>query len=449
MAQPKEEISNLDLKFYEFVILLNSFLDQDYLSSIVEHADPTYFENPDVRVILKHVLKFFADNGTVPTMTEVKSRLKDEEKKPFDNVVGQFKTMDPKFNKEELLSNTERFLKEKCLYKTIMETANRFSNGEMDAGVALAEFEKAYNINLKEDMGHWYFENVDQHIKDLLALYNPMKTGWKFLDEKLEGGLYPKTLTCIIGQVNIGKSIFLGNIATNLVRDNRNVLLITLEMSEFMYAKRVSSQITQIPHNQLKVYTKELKEQLEEVGKNLESKLVIKEFPPKSITVRQIDGYMSKLLHKGFKPDVVVVDYINLIRPSTKNLNSYEGVKEVAEQLRALAFKYHIPVVTASQIRRCLDSDTGINMADGTTKALSDIVIGDKLRSWDISKETQTTVEVKHIYPEEKQECFEITLESGESIVCSAKHMFPTERGIRSIETGLEEGDFVIVENRT
>ncbi len=352
VSTDEKETRNLDLGFYEYVILLNSFMSLDYLSSIVEYADPVYFENPNVRIILKHVLKFFTDTGTVPTLTEVKTHLIEDEQRAFGVIVDQFKKMDSKFNREELLSNTERFLKERGLQKTILETASRFDSGEADAGTILTEFEKIYNINLKENMGHWYFEEVDRHIKELTTLYNPMRTGWKFLDDKLEGGLYPKTLTCFLGQVNVGKSIFLGNIATNLVRDNRNTLLISLEMSEFMYAKRISSQITQIPHGQLKTYTSELKTQLEEVGKSLDSKLVIKEYPPKSITVRQIDGYISKLIHKGFKPDVVVIDYINLIKPSTKNLNTYEGVKEVAEQLRAIAFKYGIPIITATQVNR-------------------------------------------------------------------------------------------------
>ena len=48
----------------------------------------------------------------------------------------------------------------------------------------------------------------------------------------------------------------------------------------------------------------------------------------------------------------MVVDYINLIQPVSKNLNSYEYVKEISEQLRALAFKYRIPFVSATQLNR-------------------------------------------------------------------------------------------------
>ena len=256
------------------------------------------------------------------------------------------------FNKDELIQNTEKFLKERFVYKTILNVAEKFSDQTVSIEEVLVDFEKAYNITLKENLGHWYFEDVDKHIKDLTTTYNPVPTGWKFFDEKTEGGLFPKTLTVFAGQVNVGKSIVLGNIATNMLLADKNVLLISLEMSEFMYSKRISTQLTQIPHGDLKTFTEELKEQILHIKKNLNSKLVVKEYPPKTVTVRHIDAFITKLKHKGFTPDIVVIDYINLIHPIAKNLNSYESVKEIAEHLRALAFKYNLPIVSATQLNR-------------------------------------------------------------------------------------------------
>ncbi len=345
--------SKLDLDYYENIILFNSLLSQEYLSSIIEYTDPEYFNDRNIKTVFKSIVSFFNERGLCPTATELKARLTtDEERKAYNEVAVKFKELDTKFNKEELINNTERFLQERCLYKTIVETAEKYAQGKTDPGETLKEFEKAYNITLSEDIGSWYFEDIDEHIKELTKIYNPIPTGWNFLDERLEGGLFAKTLTCLVGQVNVGKSIFLGNLATNMVMKGKNTLLISLEMSEFMYAKRISAQLTQIPHNDLKVYTDELKQQIGHLSKHLESKLVIKEYAPKTITVRHIDSYIGKLKHKGFTPEVVVIDYINLLKPTTKNLNSYAEVKEIAEQLRALSFKYSIPFVTASQLNR-------------------------------------------------------------------------------------------------
>jgi hypothetical protein len=201
-----------------------------------------------------------------------------------------------------------------------------------------------------------------------------------------------------------------------------------------MYAKRISSQISQIPHGDLKVFSVELKEQVEHIKKQLDSKLIIKEYPPKTITVRQIDGFISKLQHQGFKPDVVVIDYVNLIKPTTKNVNSYESVKEVCEQLRALTFKYGIPFVTASQLNRCLSLDAKVVTKSGSIE-IKDLKVGDTIRGKD------EWVEVRHIYPVEKSKTYTITTESGKKVRVSSAHLFPTSNGFKSIDSGLSNGD--------
>ena len=345
--------TKLDLDFFETVLLFNALGDQEYLSSIIGYIDPSLFNDKNIGKVMGRLSEFFLERGTVPTLTEIKARLSSEEdRKALTEVKPKLSQIEGPFNKDELIHNTEKFLKERFVYKTILNVAEKFSDQSFKLEEALVEFEKAYNISLKENLGHWYFEDIDKHVRELVAVYKPIPTGWKFFDDKTEGGLFPKTLVVFAGQVNVGKSIVLGNIATNMLLTNKNVLLISLEMSEFMYSKRISSQLTQIPHGDLKTYTQELKEQVEHLKRNVEGNLIVKEFPPKSVTVRHIDSYITKLKHKGFVPDIVVIDYVNLIHPIAKNLNSYESVKEICEHLRGLSFKYDIPIVSATQLNR-------------------------------------------------------------------------------------------------
>jgi len=336
--------SKLDLDYFENILIYNALIDSEYLSSIIQYIDSSFFTDKNVGKVINCISSFFKERGTIPSINEIKARLiTEDEKKALTEVKSKLAQLQGPFNKEELISNTEKFLKERFVYKTILNVAENFSDQTFSIEEVLVDFEKAYNITLKENLGHWYFEDVEKHVKDLVAVYNPIPTGWKFFDDKTEGGLFPKTLTVFAGQVNVGKSIVLGNIATNMLLADKNVLLISLEMSEFMYSKRISTQLTQIPHGDLKLY---------HIKKNLNGRLIIKEYPPKTITVRQIDSFIAKLKHKGFVPDIVVIDYINLIHPVAKNLNSYETVKEIAEHLRALAFKYNIPFVSATQLNR-------------------------------------------------------------------------------------------------
>ena len=343
----------LDLDYFETILLFNALGDQEYLSSIIGYVDPSLFNDKNIGKVIGRLSEFFLERGTVPTLTEIKARLSSEEdRKALNEVKPKLSQIEGPFNKDELIQNTEKFLKERFVYKTILNVAEKFSDQSFKLEEALVDFEKAYNISLKDNLGHWYFEDIDKHVKDLVAVYKPIPTGWKFFDDKTEGGLFPKTLVVFAGQVNVGKSIVLGNVATNMLLANKNVLLISLEMSEFMYSKRISSQLTQIPHGDLKTYTQELKEQVQHIKNNVQGNLIVKEFPPKSVTVRHIDSYITKLKHKGFTPDIVVIDYVNLIHPIAKNLNSYESVKEICEHLRGLAFKYDIPIVSATQLNR-------------------------------------------------------------------------------------------------
>ena len=81
------------------------------------------------------------------------------------------------------------------------------------------------------------------------------------------------------------------------------------------------------------------------------SKLIIKEFPPSTVSVGQLNGFIKKIVQKGIHLDAIVLDYVNLMHESAGN-NSYEKVKHITEQLRALTYTYNVPIITATQVNR-------------------------------------------------------------------------------------------------
>ena len=154
------------------------------------------------------------------------------------------------------------------------------------------------------------------------------------------------------GPTNVGKSIFLSNVATNAAEAGKKVLVVSLEMSEMIYSKRITSKLTNLPINRLQEHVDTLKEKVntfKAVRPN--SKLIIKEFPPNSITPPQLEAYVKKLNNKGFKPDIIVLDYLNLMAATYGN-NSYERIKNISEQVRAMSYTFECPVVSATQVNR-------------------------------------------------------------------------------------------------
>jgi len=344
----------LDLDFYETVIAYNCLLDSTYLSSIVDYLDVRFFKNRDIKSIVSIIIKFFKERGTVPTQTEIKAYLvSDDLKESFKRMVGLFIDIDKKFDKTELTDNTELFLKEKAVYHALLDAAEKLDSKQLNTAELLTRIEKAVGVNLSQNMGIELFSEIDDFIKDLHSEEPHIKTGWKWLDNKLGGGFLEngRSLYVFAGETNVGKSIFLGNIGTNIGLYGKTVLLISLEMSEMMYARRLSSSITSIPLSHLKAESDNLRQLITQIAQGKKSKIIIKEFPPSTLTPHQLKSYVKKLIQRGIKPDAIVLDYLNLLHSPLGN-NSYERVLYAAQQTRALSYELNCPIISATQLNR-------------------------------------------------------------------------------------------------
>lgn len=346
----------LDTSLLEKVIIYNALMDPVYLESIVHHVQPSYFENQNIRSVFESLTEFYSAHGKVPNVTELKLHLIEPEKRnALKQVALGFSDIDKTYDKDVLLTNTERFLKEKAVYNTVLKTSIDVQSGQINTAKILADFERACGINLIENYGLDYLEQIDKHCEDLQKVFKVIPTGWKWLDDRIGGGFLAegRALYVFYGVTNVGKSIFLGNVATNILSQNKTVVLISLEMSEQVYAKRISAQLSRIPMNDLSMQIEPLKQEINSYKlKHSDAKLIIKEFPPKTVTPVQIKAYIERLARKGIKLDAIVLDYLNLLAPVDKGMNSYEGIKQITELVRALSYHFNCPVISATQANR-------------------------------------------------------------------------------------------------
>jgi replicative DNA helicase len=349
---------SLNTEYFESIIGHQALTNEYYLSIIVDHVKPSYFHNPGVRLILDIVKDFFVKRSAIPKASEIRAYLSSErDTKLFTETIRSFKSLDSTYNLEELVENTERFFKERAIYEAVKKTVDEFGDKDNpgDSNETLKLFDAACNISLVDSLGFDYFNQIDRHIADLKELAEFIPTGWKWLDQNIGGGLLKtgRALYVVAGPTNVGKSIVLGNIAVNVAKQGKTVLIVSLEMSEAVYGKRVSSQLSKIPLNELSTQTETLKNFLVDYkSQNKDAKIIIKEYPPKGITVNHLKAYIQKLIHKGIRPDVIVLDYLNLMDAAGDGDNSYEQVKQITEQLRALTYIFKCPIVSATQVNR-------------------------------------------------------------------------------------------------
>lgn len=354
----------LDLNYFENILVYQSLTNTSYLADIIEYIKLDYFNNNDIRVVFKVIKEYYKQYHKAPNASElVQYLVSDEQKEAFKKVIQTSKTLDKNISYDEIIINTERFLGERAVYTTMMDIAGDFKN--LDISNVYQRFHDACNIRLYKDLGLDFYRDVDKLV-DYLGNPNPtISTGFAWLDQKLGGGYLEegKALYIFVGQPNVGKSIFLGNAATTIASQGKNVLLISLEMSEMMYATRLASKLTKIPIAELRNRKDEIKHILE--GKE-RGKIIIKEFPPSTLSPEQLENYYKTVVDSGIKIDVMVLDYINLLRGKA-SAQSYEKIKEIAEQVRAIAVKHGISVLSATQKNR-----QGVNNTESDMTTVSE-----------------------------------------------------------------------------
>jgi hypothetical protein len=127
-------------------------------------------------------------------------------------------------------------------------------------------------------------------------------------------------------------------------------------MAEDKIAHRFDAILTMVPTTRLKEISSmpTVKDRLTKVkAKYADSRLIIKEFPTGQLTVNQIRALLVQLkLHHDFVPDILIVDYLELLRPNRVIDAEYQAQERIAQELRGLAMENNILVWTATQTNR-------------------------------------------------------------------------------------------------
>ena len=347
-------VSKLDLDYFEKVLCYKALFDSTYLASIVDYVKPKYFKDKHIAGVFTIIAEFYEKRNKLPTLTEVKAYLTtDEHKASFKSLVESLKDIDKNIDKDELYDNTEQFLKEKAVYNTMLDVASDIAKGDIDTSQILDKIEKSCNINLVTDTGFDLYNNIEVLIDDLCDVQQSIPSTWEWLDDALNGGFLEngRALYVFAGETNIGKSIFLGNIAANIANQGKNVLLVTLEMSELLYARRICTNVSKIPLKDLATNTHSLRQAIKEQKESDKGRIFIKEFPPSTITPNHLKAFVKKLTDTGVPIHAIVLDYLNLLH-STVGTNSYERIKNVTEQVRAMSYIFNCPIISATQLNR-------------------------------------------------------------------------------------------------
>ena len=257
-------------------------------------------------------------------------------------------------NPEYILDLVEDFAKKAAMKEAIAKCMvylkeDRFAETEV-------AIRNALTVSREVDLGQVYFPSVSDRWERLLRVDNTEKyrTFLPTLTKVLDGGLSSKELAMVVAPPGVGKSLFLVNQSVEAMMEGRKVLYISLEMSEDKIAQRFDSVMTLIPQSQLKHDQSVLYHKLKMFNDKFSGgRLVIKQFPTGQATINTIRSLLVQLRnYEQFEPDLIVVDYLELLRPTAQILQEYQAQQRIAEELRGLAVENDVLVWTATQTNR-------------------------------------------------------------------------------------------------
>jgi KaiC/GvpD/RAD55 family RecA-like ATPase len=344
---------------------------------IIPKIKSQYFNSEDLASIFKVVKSYFKEYSKIPSKSEIRELLNldgnEMSDAKFDTLLGVNLA---EYNYEFLSKYTKSFILIKNLNSSIVDILSFLKTSEINpenVNVITDQVRNKLNTNLNvsfsnAESGLNFFKS-DDHIQ---VCKTGTPTGFQFFDKTLGGGWNPKTLVVFQGRPKVGKSMVLSNIAARAFMSGVNTGVATLELADSKYMKRLGSNILNIPYNQYnEIISKDRTamvsakiERLRQAG-SAPGELWVKEFPTGNATAIDIENYFLKVQETtGKKMQVIVVDYINLMRPMREQGNIYEKIKVISEELRAVAQRNDWTVITATQIKRDAVEDQDLGMQD-------------------------------------------------------------------------------------
>jgi archaellum biogenesis ATPase FlaH len=244
-----------------------------------------------------------------------------------------------------------------------------FAQGE-DASAASEAMEKAAAIGKrKQGLG----TALGGDLNDIVAtvansgLRDPLPTGIPELDLKLSGGMERPALGVAMAGTGVGKTLYLCHVTTQALMDKRNVLYVTLEVTESTIKQRVYQNLLGMTEEEIREKPQEAARRFKMLAAPGIGQLRVCYATPRTTSLAFLKSLLRDLdKEHGFQPDVIMVDYADklVVSVGRQKKSSYEEMDEVYDGLQTIAKENDVWVWTASQLKRGANRGKRITVDD-------------------------------------------------------------------------------------
>ena len=358
-------------------ILKNLFVSDTFTRKVIPYLEEDYFSDRSERLVYKQISEYFMKYNECPTHEALSIQLNDlsgyndEEVKNAMTVVNQCKQSTEETPHEFLVDETEKWCKDRAIYNAVMESIQIIDKSSTREKGEIPDILKdALSVSFDQHIGHDFIEDSDDRFISYNTVEDKLPFDLEMMNKITKGGLPNKTLNVIMAGTGVGKSLFMCHCAANNLMMGKNVLYISMEMSEEKIAERIDANLMNLPIQELSNLPKDMYDKkVKSIRDKTTGKLIVKEYPTASAHTGHFRHLLQELnLKKDFLPDIIYVDYLNICASARMragaSVNSYTMVKSIAEEMRGLAVEFKLPIVTATQTNRQGFTSTDVGLED-------------------------------------------------------------------------------------
>lgn len=321
---------------------------QDFLQQSMDVLNPNFFENDASKWIVNETIDYFTQYKTLPTLEVFKFEL-DKEKDDVLKVAvkEQLRSAFQKKNDDDLKYIQDSFLdfaKNQALKSAIIKSVDLLQAGRYGEIKGLVD--TALKAGQPRNIGHDWKKDIS--IRLMGQTRNVIATGWDVVDSLIGGGLGGGELGVIAAPSGIGKSWALATIGANAARAGKRVVHYTLELNENYVGLRYDTIFTGIESGNITKHPDDVRNAVDSIAGDI----IIKYYPPSFITVHTIRAHIENLISSKMKPDIMIIDYADLMRSTERSDSRHEELGQIYKELRGLSGDLGIPCWTASQTQR-------------------------------------------------------------------------------------------------
>jgi len=297
--------------------------------------------------IIKEILKYYDKFHATISLEVLKVELQKIENDVLQVAIKEQLRQSHQTSTEDLEYITEEFTnfcKNQQLKKALLSSVDLLKAGEYDSIRFLVD--NALKAGQDKNIGHEYNKDIESRYREDSRKVIP--TPWEKINQLLQGGLGNGDFGLIFGNPGGGKSWSLVALGGYAVRLGYNVLHYTLELGEDYVGRRYDSFFTKISVTEIEKH----RDKVEDIVPQLPGTLVIKEYPTNRATISTIESHISKCKDLGTEPDLIIIDYVDLLSSKKNNRERKEEIDDIYTSAKGLARTLNVPIWSVSQVNR-------------------------------------------------------------------------------------------------